>query len=104
MRAHAESVLADHGWSPDDVVAIVTLADRLDEMGLRALAERWQVDLQGYPADVLAGQDIPGPSARVLAATGTPGVAEAAVLARGAHLLVPKHTLPTSTVAVGRLG
>src|SRR5262249_15171424 len=45
----------------------------------------------------------PNPSSTVDAEVGTPSVAEAAVLARGADLLVEKRKSAHATVAVGRL-
>ncbi|WP_256481177.1 cobalamin biosynthesis protein [Klenkia sp. PcliD-1-E] len=52
------------------------------------------------PVEVLAAVPVPSVSARVAAALGTPSVAEAAALAEGGTLLVPKTVRGPVTVAV----
>ena len=56
-----------------------------------------------YPADVLAGIEVPNPSAAPALAVGTPSVAEASVLAHGAELIVQKQRTPAATCAIGRI-
>jgi cobalt-precorrin 5A hydrolase/precorrin-3B C17-methyltransferase len=56
-----------------------------------------------FPADLLAGVDVPNPSTAVDEAVGTPSVAEAAALLAagpGGRLLVDKQRGPTATAAV----
>ncbi|MDO5626854.1 MAG: cobalamin biosynthesis protein [Mobilicoccus sp.] len=103
LREHAESVLTDAGWSREDVDLLVTVAGREHHPAVRSLAEAWGVDVVGYPRERLATQDVPTPSPRVAAASGTPSVAEAAVLAADAILRLPKQTTPMTSVAVGEL-
>nr|WP_284303673.1 cobalamin biosynthesis protein [Mobilicoccus caccae] len=61
--------------------------------------------LRTHPAEVLRALEVPsaGLSPDAAEAVGTPSVAEAAVLAEGAELVVPKHVRPGSTVAIGRV-
>jgi cobalamin biosynthesis protein CbiG len=59
-------------------------------------------EVKGYPASTLSAREVPHPSRRVGAAVGTPSVAEAAVLATGARLVVPKTARGRCTVAIGR--
>ncbi|MBC3191245.1 cobalamin biosynthesis protein [Pseudonocardia sp. C8] len=100
VRALLEQVAATHGLGLGSAV-VATLDRRVDEPGLRAaVAPRVP---RGYPAAALAAVPVPNPSPRVAAATGTPGVAEAAaLLAAGpcAELLVPRTTGDGVTVAV----
>ncbi len=84
------------------VTALVTLDRRAAEPGVRAAAASRGWALVGLPAEELAGVPVPTPSARVAAAVGTPSVAEAAALAGGGELVVPKTVVGAVTVAVVR--
>lgn len=64
---------------------------RPHEPGLVQAAERLGVPLVTYSAEELATVEVPNPSGVALAALGTPSVAEAAALAGGGELLVPKR-------------
>lgn len=97
------STLAEAGLSPRSLTALVSVDRKADEPGLLALAERLGLDLVTYPAEVLASHEVPNPSEAPLAAVGTPSVAEAAVIARGAELIVPKHRTAEATCAIGRI-
>lgn len=92
------------GPGPDLGSAVVaTLDRRMTEPGLLA-AVAPRVPL-GFTPDELAAIAVPNPSERVAAATGAPGVAEAAALLAagpGAELVVPKTTGDGVTVAVAR--
>ncbi|MGW2083625.1 Rv2231c family pyridoxal phosphate-dependent protein CobC [Streptomyces sp. NPDC001880] len=79
------------GLSPLDVAELVTVDARADEPGIVAAAAALGVPLRTYPAGELARIEVPGPSGASLAAVGTPSVAEAAALAAGGELLVPKR-------------
>ena len=69
-----------------------------------ALLRQHGLDPRDFPSRLLAAQDAPHPSAVVRSAVGTASVAEAAVLAAGATLVVPKTVLGRCTVAVGLSG
>ena len=105
LRAHLLAVLAEHGLSAESVAAFVSVEAKAAEPGLLALAAEWGVPLRTHPADVLRVLEVPsaGLSPDAATAVGTPSVAEAAVLAEGAELVVPKHVGPGSTVAIGRV-
>lgn len=94
--------LADSDLAAASVREIVTLDRKAEEPAILALAQRLGVTVRTFPAATLATHTVPNPSAAVLAAVGTPSVAEAAVLAAGADLLLEKRACGTSTVAVGR--
>ncbi|MBB0243615.1 hypothetical protein FNQ90_05690 [Streptomyces alkaliphilus] len=82
---------------PPAVEAIATVAARAAEPGLLEVARRLGVPLRDWPAASLVGVAGVRPSARVLAAVGTPSVAEAAALLTagpGAALLVSRLVSP----------
>ena len=99
----AAEVLAAAGLAARSVGAVVSADVKAAEPAIRSLAARLGVPFRTLPAAALAVQDVPNPSEVVRAAVGTPSVAEAAVLAAGAELVVPKRAGRTVTVAVGRL-
>ncbi|MFG1623455.1 5,6-dimethylbenzimidazole synthase [Kribbella sp. NPDC049227] len=82
---------------------VVTVAGRETEPGVQRLAASLNAELQTAPAEELARQSVPTPSEKVGQLTGTPGVAEAAVLLTGAELLVTKRRSARATTAIGRL-
>ncbi|QNP62679.1 cobalamin biosynthesis protein [Streptomyces genisteinicus] len=86
------ATLRDAGLRTDEVTGLATLDRRASEPGIVAAAARLGVPVTAYPAGRLAAVAVPGGSASVLAAVGTPSVAEAAALAGGGDLLVPKRT------------
>jgi histidinol-phosphate aminotransferase len=83
-------------------VVLATLDARAAEPGLREAAARRGWPLTGHPAAALAAVPVPGPSARVAAAVGTPSVAEAAALLGGGRLVVGRTVHGRVTVAVAR--
>jgi histidinol-phosphate aminotransferase len=103
LRLVLGEVLAAAGARARDVVSIVTVDAKQSESALQELAEMLGVPLQTLSAEDLAGQQVPNPSQAVERAVGTASVAEAAVLAAGAELIVPKYASRGVTVAVGRL-
>jgi histidinol-phosphate aminotransferase len=103
LRMAIGECLAASGVRARDIVAIVTVDAKRSEPALNELADFLGVPLRALPADLLARQSVPNPSSAVDAAVGTPSVAEAAVLASGAELIVPKHRSRGVTAAAGRL-
>lgn len=83
--------LAEAGLSPLSVAELVTVDAKAGEPGIVAAAAELGVPLRTYPAQELARMEVPHPSDAPLAAVGTPSVAEAAALAGGGELLVPKR-------------
>ncbi len=94
-------VLAEQSLDPHEVTTVVTLDGKAEVPAVRELAHTLDAEVRAYPAATLAAHRGPHPSSVVGAAVGTPGVAEAAVLAHGARLLVTKTSLGRCTVAVG---
>ncbi|HMG40764.1 MAG TPA: precorrin-3B C(17)-methyltransferase [Acidimicrobiales bacterium] len=97
--------LAEAGLSRAAVGLVASVDLKRGEPGIVALAAELGVELRTFPADVLAGQDVPTPSDVVAQAVGTPSVAEAAALVAagpGAQLVVPKRRSSEATVAIAR--
>ncbi|GAA4924964.1 cobalamin biosynthesis protein [Streptomyces coeruleoprunus] len=90
-----EAVLREAGLPLDEVAELVTVDSKAGEPGVVAAAARLGVPLRACTAGELARVPVPHPSAAVLAAAGTPSVAEAAALAGGGELLVPKQKART---------
>ncbi|MEG3631271.1 precorrin-3B C(17)-methyltransferase [Streptomyces poriticola] len=86
-----EAALRDAGLAAASVAALATVDAKADEPGVVAAAGRLGVPLVTHPAGELARIAVPNPSDAPLAAVGTPSVAEAAALAGGGELLVPKR-------------
>ena len=103
LRALLDATLAEAGLAAESLAALVSVDAKADEPGLAELAAALGVPLVTYPADALAAIDVPHPSPYPAAAVGTPSVAEASVLARGAELVVPKRKSAEATCAIGRL-
>ncbi|MEU0225946.1 precorrin-3B C(17)-methyltransferase [Streptomyces sp. NPDC006284] len=91
-----EEALRDAGLSAASVAELATVDAKAQEPGIVGAAERLGVPLVTYAAGELAGVEVPNPSDAPLAAVGTPSVAEAAALARGGELLVPKRKSASS--------
>lgn len=85
------TALREAGLAAADVAEVATLDVKAGEPGIVAAAGRLGVPLVAYSAERLASVPVPGPSGAALAAVGTPSVAEAAALAGGGELLVPKR-------------
>jgi cobalamin biosynthesis protein CbiG len=82
------------------VRALATVDRRAAEPGVRDAAAARGWPLVAFPVEALAAVAVPSVSARVAAALGTPSVAEAAALADGGRLVVPKTVRGPVTVAV----
>jgi cobalt-precorrin 5A hydrolase/precorrin-3B C17-methyltransferase len=91
VRGLVEEALREAGLSVRSVAALATVDAKADEPGVVAAAEQLGVPLLTYPAQQLAEVPVPHPSRAPLDAVGTPSVAEAAALAGGGELLVPKR-------------
>lgn len=106
IRELVEVALASEGLCIDSVGLVATVDLKAGEPGIVALAESLGVGLRTFPAEALAGVDVPHPSAVVAEAVGTPSVAEAAALAAagpaGGSLVVGKRRSAEATVAVAR--
>ncbi|WP_435843011.1 Rv2231c family pyridoxal phosphate-dependent protein CobC [Streptomyces lavendulae] len=98
--ALVEETLRGAGLSTGAVAALATVESKTLEAGIAGAAERFGVPLIGYPAEELAQISVPHPSGAVREATGTASVAEAAALAGGGELLVPKRRSVAATCAV----
>jgi len=97
------ATLSEAGLAPESVSVLVSVDAKAGELGLIKLAAQLGVPFITYPADVLNSHEVPNPSETVRAEIGTPSVAEASVLARGAQLIVPKRKNTEATCAVGRI-
>ena len=89
-----EAKLLEEGLSPQSIASVGTIELKKDEPLLQALLARWpQAHAEIYSAETLAAIDVPNPSEKALAATGSAGVAEAAALesAHGGPLLMEKQ-------------
>ncbi|MEV4461482.1 precorrin-3B C(17)-methyltransferase, partial [Microbispora sp. NPDC049633] len=103
VLALIRDALAEAGLSPRSVVRLATADVKADEAGIVAAARALGVPLVTHPAERLAGVTVPHPSEVVRRAVGTPSVAEAAALADGGDLVVPKRRSAMATAAVARL-
>jgi 5,6-dimethylbenzimidazole synthase len=90
------------GFEAAEISVVATLDRKTAEPAVQELARELGAQVSGFAADVLAAQPVPA-SGRVAEATGTGSVAEAAVLAAGATIVVPKRTSPGATAALGRV-
>ncbi|MFF4321789.1 Rv2231c family pyridoxal phosphate-dependent protein CobC [Streptomyces sp. NPDC001568] len=98
-----EETLRGAGLTAEAVAALATVEAKTAEPGLVGAAERFGVPLVGHPAEELALISVPHPSGAVREAVGTGSVAEAAALAGGGELLVPKRRSMAATCAVATL-
>lgn len=98
--ALVEETLRGAGLTSGAVTALATVDSKAEEAGIAGAAKRFGVPLIGYPAEELAAITVPHPSEAARTALGTPSVAEAAALAGGGELLVPKRRSVAATCAV----
>lgn len=96
------SVLDLASLSLDQVALLATLDRRSSHEALVTVARELAVPIAVFGVETLSALTVPTPSGSVRAHTGTSGVAEAAVLAAGARLIVNKQCSDNFTVAVGR--
>lgn len=111
IRAVLEEALTACGLDLDDLDALASVDTKADEEGLAALADELGIALSLWPADTLGRFEprLATPSARVQAATGVRGIAEAAALAavtggdpgvEGARLALARRGNALATVAI----
>ncbi|MFG1908272.1 5,6-dimethylbenzimidazole synthase [Kribbella sp. NPDC048928] len=86
-----------------EVHLVVTIEGRETEPAVQQLADELGAELRTFSKAELAEQPAPTPSEQVDQLSGIPSVAEAAVLATGAHLVTPKQRTANATVATGHL-
>ena len=98
-----DSAFREAGLSRKSIAALASIDVKSDEAGLLEAADALGVPLRFLSAGELAAVEVPNPSPVVAGAVGTPSVAEAAVLASGAELLLEKRKSKNATVAIGRL-
>ena len=103
LLALLSDTFAAAGLTLKSLAALTSVDAKADEPGLIELAASLHVPLVTYSAGLLAGLDVPNPSAAPQAAVGTPSVAEASVLARGAELVREKQKTTEATCAIGRI-
>ena len=101
LRDLVAAALADAGGGKARLV--VTVGGRETEPGLQRLVASLGAELHIVSAEELARQPVPTPSEKVEQLAGTASVAEAAVLATGAELVVTKQRSAQATTAIGRL-
>ena len=91
---YMEEKIREAGFSPKSIATVGTIELKKDEPLLQALQARWpQAQEAIYLAESLAVIDVPNPSEKALAATGSAGVAEAAAIAgaQGGPLRIEKQ-------------
>jgi cobalt-precorrin 5A hydrolase / cobalt-factor III methyltransferase / precorrin-3B C17-methyltransferase len=91
------------GLTGASLTALATVEAKATEPGIVQAAASRGVPLLSFPAGRLAGIEVPNPSQAALAAVGTPSVAEAAAIAAGGELIVPKLKSAMATLALGRI-
>lgn len=97
-----DEALAGAGLSAASVAAVATVEAKASEPGIVQAAGRRGWPVIAHPAGRLAAVPVPNPSDAVLAAAGTPSVAEAAALASADELVAPKRKSAMATVAIAR--
>jgi len=86
--------IREAGYSPLSIASVGTIDLKKDEPLLKDLLAQWpQARAEIYDAETLAEIEVPNPSEKALAATGSAGVAEAAALqsACGGPLVIEKQ-------------
>ena len=97
-----DQALAEAGLAPASVATLASVNAKRREPGLAEAARERGWPLRFHPSDQLAAVPVPNPSTVVARAVGTASVAEAAALADGAELVLPKRKSARATVAVAR--
>lgn len=100
-------VLTAHGLAFEAMAGLASVELKQDEVGLQAIAQRYDWPLRFFRAEELALEAVPNPSLIVAGVVGTPSVAEAAAMkVTGNALVVPKQIYRAEggacTVAIAR--
>ncbi len=99
-------VLTAHGLAFEAIAGLASVELKQDEVGLQAIAQRYEWPLRFFRAEELALEAVPNPSLIVAGVVGTPSVAEAAAMkVTGNALVVPKQIYRAEggcTVAIAR--
>jgi cobalt-precorrin 5A hydrolase / precorrin-3B C17-methyltransferase len=100
-------VLTTHGLAFEAIAGLASVELKQDEVGLQAIAQRYDWPLRFFRAEELALEAVPNPSLMVAGVVGTPSVAEAAAMkVTGNALVVPKQIYRAEggacTVAIAR--
>jgi cobalt-precorrin 5A hydrolase / precorrin-3B C17-methyltransferase len=100
-------VLTAHGLAFEAIAGLASVELKQDEVGLQAIAQRYEWPLRFFRAEELALEAVPNPSLIVAGAVGTPSVAEAAAMkVTGNALVAPKQIYRAEggacTVAIAR--
>lgn len=103
----AKKVLEENHWDERAIAGIFSIDLKIDEKAVHDVADFFHVPARFFTARRLKKESerVPHPSQTVLAATGTPSVAEsAALIAAGADgtLVVDKQRTDHATIAVGQ--
>jgi histidinol-phosphate aminotransferase len=108
--ATAEEILSllrgtvtEAGLTPAAIRQVSTVDTKTTEPGIVEAARQLGVPVVGYPAATLAGFEVSRVSEVAMRAVRTGSVAEAAVLAAGAEIVIPRRQSAVATVSVGRL-
>ncbi len=97
-----DTVLVAHGLSAASVAAVVSVDAKADEPGIVQACQERGWTFSTFPADALAGVEVPNPSEEPLRVLGTASVAEAAAVLAGGELVVEKTKSAMATLAVAR--
>jgi histidinol-phosphate aminotransferase len=97
------AALAEAGLPANAIAQLSTVDSRAAEPGVLAAAQGLGIALVTYPAEQLDVVEVPHPSPMVRHAVGTASVAEAAALAGGGEIIVPKRKSELATVAIATL-
>ena len=84
--------LQEKGISTASIKSLGTVALKANEKAFLELAKKWDVELHTFDGETLSKQNIPNPSEKVSAITGSFGVAEAAAMQLSANNLLIEKT------------
>lgn len=120
IESAVTNVLNQYNLEQKAIASLATIDLKNDEVGILALAEKWNLPLQIFTSEALNSVSVPNPSSIVEKEVGTPSVAEASALKAGLlpnlsenqlkspYLVVPKQVIRQEgekgavTVAIAR--
>lgn len=102
IQAAIAQVMMDFELTERTIAGIATLDRKSDEIGLLEYCRDRSLPLRYFSADQLNLIAVPNPSIRVVKATKTSSVAEAAAMCAAAtqSLIVPKQVIQGVTIAI----